>query len=174
MDSSYDYLETEESLNRFLEEFAAGTFPRAGWNHAAHVTMASCYLQLFPIAEATCRIRDGIRHYNECQGTANTADSGYHETLTLFWIAMVANLLGQCSSRLTRLEKARIVVETFAPRRDLFRDYYSFDVVRSREARREWTPPDVKPLPGASGFAARPESSPDTPALSPAPVSHPA
>jgi hypothetical protein len=174
MDSSYDYLDSEELLDLFAEGFAAGTFPIARWNHAAHVTMAGCYLQLFPRPEATRRIRDGIRHYNECQGTKNTPDSGYHETLTLFWIAMVAHVLEQCDPALTRLQKARAVVETFAARRDLFREYYSFDVVRSREARRDWIPPDVKPLPAATASRAKPESLSDTPVLSPAPVSHPA
>jgi hypothetical protein len=40
-----------------------------------------------------------------------------------------------------------MLVAEFAPRRDLFREYYSFDVVRSVEARRSWMPPDVKRLP---------------------------
>jgi hypothetical protein len=93
---------TDESLDRFLEEFAAGTFPKASWNHGAHVTVAACYLQMYPQPEAARRIRAGIRHYNECQGTANTADSGYHETLTLFWIAHVTHLLAQCGQELSR------------------------------------------------------------------------
>ena len=162
---------TDESLDGFLEEFAAGTFPKASWNHGAHVTMAACYLQMYPQPEATRRIRVGIRHYNECQGTANTADSGYHETLTLFWIAQATHLLAQCSPELSRAEKVRHLVEALAPRRDLFRDYYSFDVVRSQQARREWVPPDVKPLPCPIAPATMLESSPDTLAPSLTPVS---
>lgn len=163
---------TDESLDRFLEEFAAGTFPKASWNHGAHVTLAACYLQMYPQPEATRRIRAGIRHYNECQGTANTADSGYHETLTLFWIAQVTHLLAQCGPELSRVEKVRRLVEALAPRRDLFRDYYSFDVVRSQQARREWVAPDVKPLPCPIAPAAMLESSSDTPELLPTLVSN--
>lgn len=156
-----------------MAEFAAGTFPRASWNHGAHVTVAGCYLQMYPQPEATRRIRDGIRHYNECQGTANTPDSGYHETLTLFWVAQVTHLLARSNPKLSRAEKVRQVVEALAPRRDLFRDYYSFDVVRSQQARREWMAPDVKPLPCPIASSTTLESSPDTLPLSPAPVSNP-
>jgi hypothetical protein len=31
--------------------------------------------------------------------------------------------------------------------RDLFRQYYSFDVVQSQAARREWIEPDLKSVP---------------------------
>jgi len=48
---------------------------------------------------------------------------------------------------LPRLETVRALVGELGPRRDLYKGYYSFDVVRSVEARRSWVPPDVKPLP---------------------------
>src|SRR5579862_1265383 len=96
----YIVIYADESLDAFLDAFAAGTFPKANWTHAAHVTMAACYLQMYPQPEATRRIREGIRHYNECQGTPNTADSGYHETLTLFWIAQATHQLAQCRPEL--------------------------------------------------------------------------
>ncbi len=163
---------TDESLDAFLVAFAAGTFPKANWTHAAHVTMAACYLQMYPQPEATRRIRDGIRHYNECQGTANTADSGYHETLTLFWISQATYHLAQCGPELSRAEKVQRLVDALAPRRDLFRDYYSFDVVRSQHARRAWVEPDVKPLPCPIAPSMTFESSPDTLPLSPIPASN--
>ena len=165
-------IHTDESLEAFLREFDTGTFPRASWNHAAHVTVAGCYLQMYPQPEATRRIRAGIRHYNECQGIANTPDSGYHETLTLFWIAQATYLLAQCSPELPRAEKVRQLVEALAPRRDLFRDYYSFDVVRSQQARREWVAPDVKSLPCSIAPSTMLESSPDTVLPSPTPASN--
>ncbi len=172
MDFSYDYLETEEALDLFLAGFSNGTFPKDRWNHAAHVTMAACYLQKYSQPEATSRIRSGIIFYNESQGGKNTPDSGYHETLTVFWTALVSDFLTKCDSSLSRLEKARAVVEAFAPRRDVFREYYSFDVVRSREARREWITPDVKPLPGASELSTTPVSSIDTRSPVPAPAAN--
>ena len=55
--------------------------------------------------------------------------------------------LRQMPADVARIDAVRMLVAQLAPRRDLFREYYSFDVVRSVEARRSSTPPDVKPLP---------------------------
>jgi hypothetical protein len=44
-------------------------------------------------------------------------------------------------SGLSKPEIARRVAAEFAPKRDLFREYYDFDVLKSRVARAEWIPP---------------------------------
>jgi len=49
--------------------------------------------------------------------------------------------------RLPWIEAGRIIVSELAPQRDLFLEYYSFDLVRSVEARRIWVEPDLKALP---------------------------
>jgi hypothetical protein len=73
---------------------------------------------------------------NDCHGTANTDHSGYHETLTRFWIGVVVRLLDGVNQ----------FVETYARRRGLWRDYYSFNLIRSVESRRHWIEPDRKAL----------------------------
>ena len=144
-DVTYRFLDSEEALDEFLECFERGTWPKLEWNHAAHVAVAGCYLIRYP--EAADRARRGIRHYNQCTGTIDSDHSGYHETLTLFWLAVVKARLRQMEPGEARIDTVRMLVAEFAPRRDLFREYYSFDVVRSVEARRSWVPPDVKALP---------------------------
>jgi hypothetical protein len=106
--------------------------------------MAGCYLLAYPEAEATERIRQGIRYYNESQGNLNTADSGYHETLTIFWIQTLRGWLAGEPTGRTRLDIVRALAEKFGLGRDLYKDYYSFDVLRSREARAQWIAPDRK------------------------------
>jgi hypothetical protein len=142
-----DFLETEDTLTDFLESFERGTWPKSAWNHAAHVAVAACYLIEHPHEDAAGHMRRGIRHYNQCVGTINSDHSGYHETITLFWLAVVKARLQDLADNLPRVEAVRLLVSELAPRRDLFREYYSFDVVRSVEARRSWIAPDVKPLP---------------------------
>lgn len=46
---------------------------------------------------------------------------------------------------LSRAAAARAIVDRFASRRDLFRDYYSFDLLASRDASARWIPPDRAP-----------------------------
>jgi hypothetical protein len=146
-DVTYRFLDSEEALGEFLECFEHGTWPKPEWNHASHVAVAGCYLIRYPDDEAADRARRGIRHYNQCTGTIDSDHSGYHETLTLFWLAVVKARLRQMEPGWTRIDAVRMLVAEFAPRRDLFREYYSFDVVRSVEARTSWVPPDVKALP---------------------------
>ena len=138
----YAHLENESSLDRFLEGFEAGTLTKAEWTHAAHVTMAACYSLRYSEAEALKQARDRIRHLNGCLGTQNTADSGYHETLTVFWLRLVRGWLGTHARELPRLEAVRRCVEQFGRSTGIWRDYYTYDVVKCREARREWREPD--------------------------------
>jgi hypothetical protein len=131
--------DTEESLERFICAFEDGTWPGADWKHAHHVAMAAFYVIQYGRDEALRRARFNIAKYNESQGGKNTEDSGYHETLTVFWIDVVASAI---PPRTSRLQAVNQVVQEFAPKRDLFRDYYSFDVVNSRDARAAYIPPD--------------------------------
>jgi hypothetical protein len=140
-------LSSDATLGSFLDAFERGTWPKAAWTHAAHVAVAGCYLLEYPLDVATARIRLGIRHYNYCVGTINSDHSGYHETLTLFWLAVVKAHLAQIPADTPRIEAVRELVAQLGPRRDLFKEYYSFDIVRAVEARRSWVGPDMKPLP---------------------------
>lgn len=140
-------LASEEALAGFLRAFEDGSLPQAEWKHAAHLTMAACYLLDHGIPAATARIRQGILHLNTFHGVESTDHEGYHESITIFWVRIAAAYLAQCPPGATRLERVRGLVENYARRRDLFREYYSFDLVKSVEARRGWVAPDVKPLP---------------------------
>ena len=133
--------DTEESLDRFIAAFEDGTWPIANWKHGHHLVMATCYVFAHGRGEALARARVNIRKYNEAQGGKNTEDSGYHETLTVFWIDVVTRAI---PSEKSRVEAVRSVVSALAPQRDLWREYYSFDVVKSREARAVYIPPDLR------------------------------
>jgi hypothetical protein len=134
--------DTEESLDRFIAAFEDGTWPGADWKHAHHLAMAACYVIKYGRDEALRRARVNIAKYNESQGGENTADSGYHETLTVFWMDMVA---GALPSAKPRVEAVQLVVSELASKRDLWREFYSFDVVKSREARAVYVAPDRVP-----------------------------
>jgi hypothetical protein len=77
---------SDDEIDRLLRAFEACTLPRSQWNHAAHLTVALWYLVRYSPSEAIQRIRSGIQRYNAAAGIVTTNNSGYHETLTLFWI----------------------------------------------------------------------------------------
>jgi len=138
---SFALLESEGSLQQFVEAWKAGKLPKAEWTHAAHVAMAA-YFAFDHAAAATFAImKAGILHHNTSVGTPNTEDNGYHETLTRFWSSEIGEFV-RAGRYHSRLEAVHAAVSAFGSDRDRFRRFYSFDVVRDRRARREWVAPD--------------------------------
>lgn len=132
---------SEQSLAAFLDAWRAGTLPRPAWTHAAHVAVAASLAYEHGPEEALRLARSGIIAYNTAVGVANTETSGYHETLTCFWSQVIGRFV-RGGGFASRLDAVRAAVETYGSQRDLFKKYYSFDVVADRCARREWVPPD--------------------------------
>jgi hypothetical protein len=143
---SPETLESEENLTAFLAAFECHTLPKTAFTHAAHVTVAACYLHASDAGEVLPKMRAAISSFNESVGGANTETAGYHETLTVFWLRLVEDLLRQ-NSPASHLASAQLAVATFGESRGLHKDYYSGDVVTDRRARREWVEPDLQPLP---------------------------
>jgi len=112
--------------------------PKRDWTHAAHVAIAAYHVIDYR-GTALERVRNGIIRYNEATGVANTATSGYHETLTRFWLGIVAKLLEEFGDS---FEGAQHAVAELGDKRDLFKAYYSFDVVAHFGARKIWIAPD--------------------------------
>ena len=69
------------------------TLPRERWTHAAHLTVALWNLLQYDWPEASARVRAGIKRYNAAHAAAATPTTGYHETLTLFWLRRVRSFL---------------------------------------------------------------------------------
>jgi hypothetical protein len=141
-----EHLATPEALETFLRSFEEGTLAKSEWTHGAHVAAAASYLFDSNFERVLPLMRARIRAFNVAVGGANTATSGYHETLTRFWLLIVADSLRQHPPT-SRLDAARHAVQVFGEARALHTLYYSGDVVKDSAARREWRPPDLLPLP---------------------------
>ena len=61
-------------------------------------------------------------------------------------MAVAGSFLAAQPSGASRAAKITALVDHYGTRRDLFKDYYSYDVVKSRAARRDWVAPDLKEL----------------------------
>jgi hypothetical protein len=133
------FLETRESFDGFVRAWEAAKLPKAQWTHAAHVAMGAGYVVRYGTA-AVDEMRNGIRRHNAAVGTADTEDSGYHETLTCFWTGVLGRTVAGFSDPWLA---ARHAAEKFGADRNLHRLYYSFDVVEDRAARAAWVPPDL-------------------------------
>ena len=137
----YMRFESDSDVEAFVAKFEAGGFSAVEWTHAAHVAMAGAYVLQHADA-AFFRIRAGIHHLNWHHGTITTPERGYHETLTVFW-TRILEAFCRDHSGLARFEILNLAMEKLPSA--LFKDYYGFDVVRSREARQVWIAPDLRP-----------------------------
>ncbi|MBA3240067.1 MAG: hypothetical protein H0T60_02430 [Acidobacteria bacterium] len=138
------YRATGEILE-VVRDFEAGTLPRAHWTHAAHLTVALWYALQFDWPEAVTRVRRGIKLYNEAHGISTTPTSGYHETLTLFWLRHVrAFLEGDFNEGRSLVALANDLVRGAGIGLPL--TFYSRELLFSPEARAFWVEPDLKTL----------------------------
>lgn len=137
--ATYQTLSEIENLIRAFEDC---TLPRSEWTHPAHLTVALWYLTHYSETEATNCIRNHIQRYNSAKGIKTTKDSGYHETITLFWIRIISQYLATKSNE-EFLNLANGIIENYANKNLPF-EYYSHNLLMSWSARINWVEPDLK------------------------------
>jgi len=135
-----------EEIENLIREFESGALPRDQWDHKAHLTIACWYLICYPEPEAARRIRMGIQRYNKSAGIVTTRENGYHESITMFWVSMVKNFLRNSTLECSIVGLINNLVDRYA-NKHLPYEYYSRDLLMSREARLNRVEPDLKPLP---------------------------
>lgn len=126
-----------------VRRFENGQLPSRQWHHREHLTVAFWYLSCLDEAQSTDRLRTGILYLNGIHGTPNTDTRGYHETLTRFWVRVVAKFLRESDPNRSDLERVNELVDRYGDRSGLWREYYSFDLLSSVESRQRWIEPDV-------------------------------
>ena len=80
-------------VQELIDQFDKKTLPKSNWTHAAHLTVGLYHVYHGTFHEAHCLVKSKIITYNEATGTANTPSSGYHETLTVFWLTIINKFL---------------------------------------------------------------------------------
>jgi GNAT superfamily N-acetyltransferase len=133
---------SDGDIERLARAFEDTTLPRDEWTHEAHLVVALWYLRHHPRPAAVRRMREGILRYIARHGARST---GYHETITVAWFAVIARFLdahdhGQPVSDLAGPLLAECGASDY-----LFR-FYSRDVLMSDESKRRYVPPDLGPI----------------------------
>jgi hypothetical protein len=131
---------------RVVAGFMDGTLPHAEWTHRAHLTVALWYAAHHDADEALDLIRVGILRLNAAHGVPTTPTRGYHETITRFYMRVVAHFVEQEESGGDWAERANRLVARYG-HRELPLRHYSEARLKSAEARAGWVEPDLLPLP---------------------------
>ena len=134
-----------KEIDSLIHAFQEGNLSRSQWTHEAHLTVALWYLCYDSEQEAINAIRNGIKRYNSAQGIETTKNSGYHETLTLFWVRTIRRYLADESQNRSIVHLANGLIAKYADRTLPFR-YYTRSLLMSWEARINWVEPDLRAI----------------------------
>ena len=119
------------------EQIAAGlldaSLPQSEWTHRGHLTAAHVLISAHGPSTTLALCRERIPLLNDAHGVANSDTGGYHETLTIFFVAAVTNAI----------ERGLTIDETITKLdRDAALEWWSEPVLMSVEARRTFVAPD--------------------------------
>jgi hypothetical protein len=124
-----------------VQAFEAGAIDPAGFDHEAHVHVAWCYLQQFPLAEAIARFTAALRSLTQRLG----ATGKYHETISWFFLIEIADRCDLCVGSDWETFR-RTHPDLFEDASGLLRRHYSPACLASARARRRFVLPDRAPV----------------------------
>jgi len=126
--------------------FAALALRKDEWTHTAHLVVGAWHVHRYGAADALTRLRDGVRRLNESHGNANTATAGYHETITVAYVTLLAEFLASCPVGTSIDERVARLLASPLVERDILLKVYSRERLMSMAARADWVKPDLAPL----------------------------
>ncbi len=129
---------TDADIGSLIRAFEDGSLSKSEWTHSRHLVMALWYLTRHDRDEAIGLIREGIQRYNARQGN----HTGYHETITLAWVAVVERFLGARDLNVPESVLAEELLRQCGDKDYLLR-FYSRERLFSEEARHGWVSPDL-------------------------------
>jgi hypothetical protein len=117
-----------------------GPWEQPVFDHRQHVKFAWTVLGELPVETAAAAVGDEIRAFAEIK-----APGRYHETLTKFWVKLVAHTRSPedcCTDFAAHIERYPVLLDKQAPEK-----HYSEALLRSSRARSSFIDPDLRPMP---------------------------
>ncbi len=133
--------DAQQSPEQIFDDFINGRLAKDEWTHEAHLITCWVALQERTPAETLAFLRVAIQTHNCGIGIRNTDTSGYHETLTRFYVTAVSEAMAAGATELDA------VLEAPSCGREAPLAYWTRDVLFSSEARLGWVEPDVAETP---------------------------
>lgn len=132
-----------EEAEKLVEAFENCTLDKSDWSHEAHL-LAGMKMYILYGENAFVEMKKRVIRFNESVGTINSESSGYHETITYYWIAILKAFCRE--NNITTFDQYAIDALLFAEdlaQRNSFLDIYSKDLIMSSQARLRLIAPDL-------------------------------
>ena len=130
----------ESEITSVVCGFENATISRDKWKHAEHLTVALHYLCNHDTETATVKMRAGIFKMLGAFGVDMTKEMPYHETLTVFWMRIVAEF-NASKNGASLLDKTNELVANYDKAYPL--KFYTRGYLFSDEARAEFVEGDI-------------------------------
>lgn len=116
------------------DAMTACRLPKSEWTHEAHLKAGLSLVLRLGASGALATLRESIPRYNDSTNTPNTDVSGYHDTLTVYYVWAIDELLRQGVSPEHIIDNE--LVSRTAPL-----EYWAREELFSVEARRRFVAP---------------------------------
>ncbi|MDW3652190.1 MAG: hypothetical protein R8P61_34260 [Bacteroidia bacterium] len=136
---------SKSEISQLLVGFIDQKLTKEQWTHEAHLIVGCHYCSQYSFHETLIYLRSGIIALNVSMGVENTADSGYHESLTVFWIWVISSYIQQKQDQ----DLATIVngfLNSPLASKKLPLEFYSKDCLFQLKARARFVEPDILPF----------------------------
>ncbi len=130
-------MEPDMTPDEMFDAFVNGRLPKDAWTHEAHLITCWVALKDRSPAETLAFLREAIQTHDCGIGIRNTETSGYHETLTVYYVTAVAQATAETLDELFEVPSCG---------RKAPLDHWSRDLLFSTEARLSWVEPDLAAL----------------------------
>jgi len=127
-----------------VARFRNQTLPKSEWTHEAHLVVALWHLlEYSDVYSALCQLRAGIILHNHSVGIKNTESSGYHETITVFWVNQIKEFISGQPSKDFDILVQKLLQDTPFAQKDYILRFYAKEILKSKEARGLYVAPEA-------------------------------
>jgi len=125
------------AADAIADAMTACRLPKSEWTHEAHVQAGLSLVLRMGASRALATLREAIPRYNISTNTPNTETGGYHDTLTVYYVWAIDELLRD------GISPENVVNQPLVSRTAAL-DFWERDELFSVEARRHWVTPTKK------------------------------
>lgn len=137
---------TDTEVHDLVRAFEKRTLPYARWTHGSHLAVGCFYVSTLGYDGALRHMPGRIRRYNEAVGVVNSDSEGYHQTVTVFYLRLIADYLELLPKKVTLAKAVNLLTSSALGGKDFPFRFYSEALLMSVAARHGFVAPDLKPL----------------------------
>ncbi len=133
---------TNKEIENMIGLFETRKLPIEKWTHQSHLIATVWYLMKYPQNKVFNILSKNIIEYNKSVGTPNSNTSGYHKTITWFWLNEVQKFLHKKKYK-SIAHACKNIINSNLVNRQYPLTFYSERLLFSSEARKKLLMPDL-------------------------------